>query len=136
MSDLSETFFTRVGCMDGRVQVPLRIYGQEKFDAEFPDTITDPGSVGLLANNPSEELLSRLKSELSISISKHNSKEILVSGHQECAANPVDDQTHRNEVKKSVKIIKNLIDSKIPVVGVFVKRSLANPRIWEVEKLS
>ena len=135
MINLNETFFTRVGCMDGRVQIPLRIYGQQKFDAEYPDTITEAGNVGILAHDPTSEFLDNLKIKLDVSIDIHRSKGVLVHGHQECAANPVDDDTHKEDVRKSVELIKQLINNKIPVVGVFVKRSALDPRIWEVEEL-
>lgn len=135
MSHIDETFFTRVGCMDGRVQIPLRIFGQEKFDAEYPDTITEAGKVGILAHNPSAEFLAQLKNKLDISIDKHNSKGVVVHGHQECAGNPVDDNIHREDVRKSVQVIKQMINNKVPVLGVFVKRSEQNPKEWVVEEL-
>lgn len=135
MSDLGETFFTRVGCMDGRVQIPLRIYGQQKFGAEYPDTITEAGKVGILAHNPTPEFLANLKTKLDISINNHHSKGILVHGHQECAGNPVDDITHKDDVRKSVEVIKQLINNRVAVVGVFVKRSISDPKIWEVEEV-
>jgi hypothetical protein len=121
--------------MDGRVQIPLRIYGQQKFGAEYPDTITEAGNVGILAHNPTPEFLSNLKAKLDISVNNHHSKGILVHGHQECAGNPVDDITHIEDVNKSVELIKQFIDNKVPVIGVFVKRSALNPKVWEVEEL-
>lgn len=135
MSQIDETFFTRVGCMDGRVQIPLRIYGQQKFGAEYPDTITEAGLVGLLANKPSPQLLESIKNKVLISIENHKSKGILVYGHQECAALDAVDDTHREDIKESVRVIKNLINDKVSVVGVFVKRSSENPKEWIVEKL-
>jgi carbonic anhydrase len=133
--DIKETFFTRVGCMDGRVQSPLRAFGQKKFDAEFPDTITGAGEVGILAHHPNPEELERLQHELKISIERHDSKGILVHGHQECAGNPVDDKIHMDDVKKSVEIIKKLINNSVPVIAVFVIRSKENPRVWEVVEI-
>ena len=136
MTDFEETFFTRVGCMDGRIQIPLRVFGQKKFHAQYPDSITDPGTVGMLVSDPPQELLDRLKTELNISLQKHKSKGILVSGHQECAANQVDDSTHKEEIKKSVEIVKDLVGGLVSVIGVFVKRSEQDPKIWEVEELN
>ncbi len=46
MSQTDETFFTVVGCMDGRVQSVMAQFGSKKFNADFPDTITDAGIVG------------------------------------------------------------------------------------------
>lgn len=135
MLNIDETFFTRVGCMDGRVQIPLRIYGQEKFGAEYPDTITEAGAVRILAHDPPPKFLIALKKKLDISIDKHHSKGILVHGHAECAGNPVEDEIHKDDVRKSVGIIKQLLTFSIPVVGVFVKRSAQNADAWEVEEV-
>ena len=122
MTKQGETFFTRVGCMDGRVQVPTRIFGEQKFHAKYPDTITDPGEVGILAHFLSPEVLDRIKKELVISIEKHHSKGVLVHGHQDCAGNPVDDATQIADIKKNVEIVKGLVQNAVPVIGVFVKR--------------
>lgn len=118
--------------MDGRVQMPLRIYGQKKTGAQYPDTISDPGAAGIMAGNPSEEFLRRLKSELDISLIKHNSKGIIVHGHQDCAGHPVDNETHKKDVVKSVEVIKRLTEHKVPVYGVFVRKENGD---WIVEEL-
>lgn len=135
MSQFEETFFTRLGCMDGRIQQTIRLFGQKKFHAEYPDTITGPGEVGLLAQDPSDGILFQLKQELSVSLDNHHSKGIIVHGHQECAGNPVDDKTHIEQIKKSVEVIHNLIHGKVPVVGVFVKRSPKDSSEWIVEEI-
>lgn len=131
MTKAEETFFTRVGCMDGRVQVPTRIFGEQKFHAKYPDTITDPGEVGILARNLSQEVLSRIKKELDISLEKHHSKGIVVHGHEDCTGNPVDDLIQIADIKKSVEVIKELVKNKVPVVGVFVKRNRQGEWITE-----
>ena len=124
MSQAGESFFTVVGCMDGRVQWPVAKFGEEKFDAKFPDTITEAGIVGLIANSPADgpdsKFVENLKFKLLVSIEKHHSKGVVVNGHQECAGNPVSDEQHKEDVKKSVEFVKNLIEDKVPVIGVFV----------------
>lgn len=132
MSRAGETFFTVVGCMDGRVQDVMAKFGQDKFQALFPDTITEAGIVGLIANNPSQEFLDSLKFKLTVSIDKHHSKGILVDGHQECAGNPVDDARHKEDIKKSVEVVRQLIEDKVPVIGVFVVRGDSG---WKAEEL-
>lgn len=128
-----ETFFTTVGCMDGRIQDPVSDFGRKKFSAEFADTITEAGLVGLLSTNPAQTLLDSIKNKLDISIEKHHSKGILVHGHQNCAGNPVPDEKHIEDVRKSVDEIRSLIKNKITVVGVFVKQSSSDPKVWEVQ---
>lgn len=131
MSHTEETFFTSVGCMDGRVQDPIASYGIEKFNALFGDTITEAGLVGLLSNNPSSELLESIKKKVLISVQKHHSKGIVVHGHQECAGNPVEDQVHKENVLKAAGVIQSMAPS-LEVKPVFVVRSDSG---WEVQEL-
>ena len=136
--DGGQAFFTSVGCMDGRVQDVVAEFGRQKFGAEFPDTITEAGLVGKLSQEPLDQsLLDSLKFKiLDVSIGKHHSKGIIVHGHQECAASDaVDDERHKEDIRKSVQKIKSLINSSVPVVGVFVKRSLDNVQRWEIEEV-
>ena len=143
MSQVGESFFTTIGCMDGRVQRPVSEYGRQKFGAQFADTITEAGLVGLLskidltASNAadSELLLSSIKNKINISIEKHHSKGIVVHGHSECAGNPVDDEKHKDDVRHSVEVVKSLVSSAIPVTGIFVKRFPKDPTNWLVEEL-
>jgi len=131
MSDLSETFFTSVGCMDGRVQEPIAEYGKKKYGVLFPDTITEAGLVGLLANNPSRELLESVKKKVLISVEKHHSKGIIVHGHQECAGNPVEDELHKENTLQAVRVIREMAPS-LEVKPVFVVKENGS---WIVEEL-
>src|SRR3990167_10697322 len=132
MSEANEIFFTVVGCMDGRVQSPVVEFGRAKFGADYPDTITEAGIVGLISNNPNSAFVENLKLKLIISIEKHHSKGIVVDGHKECAGNPVSDEKHREDIRKSVELIRILIDSKVPVTGAFVIRE---GNVWKAEEI-
>lgn len=132
MSDLGETFFTSVGCMDGRVQKPVTEYGQGKYHVLFADTITEAGLVGLLSNNPSQELLDSIKQKVLISVEKHHSKGIIVHGHQNCAGNPVEDSQHKEETKKAAAVIKSFVPQDLEVKPVFVVK---NENGWTVEEI-
>ena len=136
MSKIGETFFTTVGCMDGRAQEVVAEFGRRRFGALFPDTITEAGLVGSLAkDSPDQSLIDSIKNKLNISLEKHHSKGVIVQGHQECAGNPVEDEKHKDDIRKSVQLIKSLINSSIPVMGVFVKRPSQHPSKWEIEEV-
>ncbi len=136
MLQVGETFFITVGCMDGRVQKPVAEFGQEKFGAKFADIITEAGLVGVLSKqNVDNNLIKSLKKKILISLEKHHSKGIIVHGHQECAGNPVEDGKHKDDIRKSVQQIKSLINSSVPVFGVFVKRSSGESSKWEIEEV-
>jgi len=134
MSKADETFFTTVGCMDGRVQKVVAEFGRRRFGAQYPDTITEAGLVGKLTKDSLDQaLIDSIKNKLNISLQKHHSKGIIVHGHQECAGNPVEDKRHKENIRRSVERIKSLINSSVSVVGVFVKRSQKDPQNWETE---
>lgn len=135
MSKLDETFFTTVGCMDGRVHGVVAEFGRKKFGAQYPDAITEAGLVGQLSNNPPQSLLDSINQKLLISLEKHHSKGIVVHGHQGCAGNPVGDEKHKDDIRKSIQKIKSLVNSSVPVVGVFVKRSSKDASRWEIERV-
>ena len=131
MSNVGETFFTSVGCMDGRVQDPIAKFGRQKFGVLFADTITEAGLVGKLTSADGE-LFNSIKEKILISLEKHHSKGIIVHGHQECAASDaVDDEKHKTDILNAINIIKTI--ANVPVIPVFVKREGEN---WVVEELS
>ena len=131
MSQAGETFFTSVGCMEGRIQAVIAKYGQQKFDAKYPDTITEAGLVGLLSNDPSQELLDSIRKKVLVSVEKHHSKGIIVHGHQECAALDAVDNIHKQNILKAAEIIRSMAPNLI-VKPAFVVRGNSG---WEVEEL-
>ena len=133
MSQDGETFFTVVGCMDGRVQSVVAAFGSKKYGAKFPDTITDAGIVAKISKNPDPKYCVDLQRKLLVSIDKHNSKGIVVDGHQECAGNPVEDGVHVQDIQNAVEFIKVITSNRVPVIGVFVKR---DSKAWIVEEIS
>jgi hypothetical protein len=138
MSHEGETFFTAVGCMDGRVQDTIAQYGKQKFNVKYPDTITEAGIVGQLAAEvPDEKLLESVRFKVAdVSIGKHHSKGVVVHGHQECAGNPVEDELHKQQVIKTSEVVKGMLsEPKPPVIPVFVRRGVAPEPDWVVEEL-
>lgn len=139
MSQAGETFFTSVGCMDGRVQDAVAGFGRKKFNVLFADTITEAGLVGFLSQeNIDQNLLESIKQKIQISLEKHHSKGIVVHGHQECAGNPVDDEKHKEDIRRSVEVIKSFVNS-VPVYGIFIKSPSASSGFaktgWAVEEI-
>lgn len=136
MAYLNETFFTDVGCMDGRVQEVIARFGREKFGALYPDTITEAGIVGLLGRETVDEILreSLEFKVVAVSVGKHHSRGIVVHGHAECAGNPVSDDLQKDDIRQAVKVIQGMVGS-LPVVGAFVHRSETDPSEWIVEEI-
>ncbi len=133
MSQADESFFTVIGCMDGRVQEATTTFGKEKFKAKYPDKISDAGFVKMIAQNQDPEYFDDLKEKLLLSINVHGSKGIIVDGHQDCAGNPTDDATHKKDIQRAVEFIKEFTSNKVPVIGVFVKKDKGE---WAPEELA
>ncbi|MBP6913469.1 MAG: hypothetical protein KBC00_02575 [Candidatus Levybacteria bacterium] len=125
---IGETFFTSVGCMDGRVQKAVGEYASLLFGAEYPDTITRAGLDGAFAKEDIDpEVYEAIKAMIFVSVDKHSSYGIIVHGHEECAGNPVAHDQHKKDIKKSVETIKKMVTGRnIEVRGVYVR---LNPRI-------
>jgi carbonic anhydrase len=109
-------FATSVSCMDGRIQIPLTIWIKENFSVDYVDTITEPGIDKQVADNTD---LESIKTKVGISINKHESELIIVSGHYDCAGNPVSNEEHITQIKKGIEVISSW-NLGVKVVGVWV----------------
>ena len=74
--------------MDDRVQLPVIKYLQKRFDAEFVDSITEPGPNFILSEQRDSVSIQSILERLRISIERHKSIGIAVVGHHDCAGNP------------------------------------------------
>ena len=110
-------FATSVSCMDGRIQIPLNKWIKENYSADFVDTITEPGVDKNLL-----EVIESIKTKVGISINAHKSELVVVSGHYDCAANPVSDEEHIEQIKNAVEIISSW-NLNAKVIGVWVDDS-------------
>lgn len=120
------TFATSVSCMDGRIQIPISNWIKENYSVDFVDTITEPGVDKVIANNSD---LESIKTKIGISINAHKSKLVVVSGHYDCAANPVSDEDHIALIKKDIEVISSW-NLGVDILGVWVDGS------WKVNLIS
>ena len=112
-------FATSVTCMDGRIQLPLAKWIKENYSVDYVDAITEPGVDKKVAENSD---LESIKHKIGISINAHKSELIVVSGHYDCAGNPVSDDEHIAQIKKGVEVISSWnLNAKI--IGVWVDNS-------------
>lgn len=118
-------FATSVSCMDGRIQIPLNVWIKENYSVDYVDTITEPGDDKTIAD---DSILESIKTKINISINAHKSKLIVLSGHYDCAANPVSNEEHVEMIKKGVEIISSL-NLGVKVIGVWVDD------LWNVNPL-
>ncbi|MBT8173516.1 MAG: hypothetical protein KJN83_05620 [Nitrosopumilus sp.] len=112
-------FATSVTCMDGRIQLPLAKWIKENYSVDYVDAITEPGVDKKVAENSD---LESIKTKIGISINAHKSELIVVSGHYDCAGNPVSDDEHIAQIKKGVEVISSW-NLNAKVIGVWVDNS-------------
>ncbi len=118
-------FGTSISCMDGRIQIPINNWIKKNYSIDYVDTITEPG----VEKKISESInIDQIKSKAEISIFKHNSGLVVVSGHHDCAGNPVSKEEHVEQIKNSINIIKSW-NFPIDVLGVWVNDQ------WEIEQV-
>lgn len=120
-------FAASINCIDGRVQEPVSQWIRENHGIEFVDVISEPGC-DLALSEPSDAE-DGMRAKVQISVSAHGTKLVFVSGHHECAANPVSREEHIAHVKKAVERVAawNL---PVRVIGLWVNDS------WGVEQVT
>ena len=118
-----DTRATCLNCMDGRVQLPVLHWIKENYPVDFVDVITEAGMDGVLSKQHDiEEILRSIK----ISVNVNQSTRLFVVGHHDCRGNPVDANTHREQIIGAVTRLKTHWPGQ-ETVGLWV-----NPQ-WQVE---
>lgn len=123
---MESKFATCLNCIDGRVQIPVINWITNNYEIDYVDMVTEEGMDGLLADNSFNPV--HILRKLAISIGNHDSNTIFIVGHDDCAANPVDEDMHKDQIKKAVQRIKNYTLSS-EIIGLWVSKYL------EVEKI-
>jgi len=123
---MESKFATCLNCIDGRVQIPVINWITNNYEIDYVDMVTEAGMDGLLADNSFNP--AHILRKLAISIGNHDSNNIFIVGHYDCAANPVDEDVHKEQIKKAVQRIKNYTRSS-EITGLWVSE------YFEVEKI-
>lgn len=108
------SFATVVSCMDGRVQETVLRKVKELTNATYVDNITYAGPDGALVNG-GENVDDHFRRHIGISVSKHGSANVYIFGHDDCAGNPVDRESHQVHEKLAAEKIRGWF----PEVKVF-----------------
>ncbi|MEK0339199.1 MAG: hypothetical protein QQN46_03105 [Nitrosopumilus sp.] len=119
-------FATSISCMDGRIQIPVNTWIKKNYLVDFVDTITAPGVEKKISESTNVE---QIKSMIEISIYKHKSSVIVISGHHDCAGNPVSKEEQVSQISKGIQNIKSW-NYDAQVIGIWINEN------WEVEKVS
>ena len=122
-------FCTVINCMDGRVQLPVINYLKERFNAEYVDSITAAGPNKLLSESKNSEGLETILKHLEISIEKHHSEGIAITGHYDCAGNPAEKEEQIRHIKQSIKFLLDLYPDN-SIIGLWIDSS------WQVQEIT
>jgi hypothetical protein len=124
----TDKFVTAINCIDGRAHYPVRNWLTATFDAEFVDRITEPGADKALAHGPAD-VIESIRQKVLISVNAHNSQTVTLVGHHDCAANPVSEAQHKQDIRDAVAIVESWA-LPVQVVGLWVNSE------WQVELVS
>jgi len=112
-------FCASINCIDGRIQRPIQDYLKKNYNIVYVDTITEAGPCRILAENKDSTAVNSIIGRVTISVSKHGSKLIAVSGHYDCAGNPCDEGAQKKQIRKSMEFLKRSYPG-IEVIGLWV----------------
>jgi hypothetical protein len=124
--ETSGKFATCLNCIDGRVQFPVLNWIKDNYQIPFVDMITEPGIVNIFSEEPNHDECSLFESileKVKISLNIHDSNIIFLVGHDDCAGNPESPQVQENQIKESVRILKDIVNEINPsckVIGLWV----------------
>ena len=113
------SFCTAINCMDGRAQIPVIEFLQQRFGVDYVDSITEPGPNKILADQTDSHLLGSIFNRLQISLEKHHSVGLAVVGHAECAGNPVPEQEQTAHTLKAVEYLQDKYEG-LEIIGLWV----------------
>lgn len=113
-----ETFAALINCMDGRVQSPISDWLKTHTGVQYVDRITEPGPDKVLASGQKEKI-EIIKQKVLLSMHAHGSKIIAVSGHHDCAGDPVSDAQHHTHIRKAVREIASW-NLNTRIIGLWV----------------
>lgn len=121
-------FCTALNCMDGRVQLPVIIYLQKRFNVEYVDSITEAGPNLILAEQKNDIQIKAILDKLDISINQHKSIAVAVVCHHDCAGNPSSYDNQMVQLQKAIKFLRQQYNG-IEIIGLWVDKN------WKVHEV-
>jgi hypothetical protein len=121
------SFCTAISCIDGRIQLPVIAYLQNRFGVDYVDNVTEAGPVGILSGSyESTDAVSIFK-RIEVSVQAHASLGIAIVAHHDCAGNSISDSEQIQQIYKCLKILSNQF-SQLEVIGLWLDES------WKVHE--
>ena len=121
-------FCTSVSCIDGRIQEAIQTHLKTKHGFKFVNTITEPGVCRILSEKSPKRVVQSIISKIELSIEAHRSRTIVISGHHDCVANPVDKNAQVSQLHRSKELLANSFPSQ-SILTIYINEN------WEAEDL-
>jgi hypothetical protein len=96
------SFSTVISCLDGRIQLPVINYLQERFNTEYIDNITEAGPVGIIQGGGESPEFRSILQRVWLSIQAHGSRQLAIVALHDCAGNPRPDSEQISGVENSL----------------------------------
>ncbi len=123
-----EKFASAINCIDGRAQIPVINWIKKHYGVDHVDIITNAGPEKLLAEGKDRAGIDSIRMCLNVSITRHNSKLVVIAAHHNCAGNPAGKKIQLQQIRVAIKTIQSW-HFDIAVVGLWVDEK------WEAQEV-
>ncbi len=113
------SFCTAVNCIDGRVQLPVIRYLQQRFGVLYVDLVTEPGPARSLTGSADAEIKTSILRRVATSIDAHGSGLIAVAAHADCAGNPAGREARWRQITESAGVLAERFPA-VSILGLWV----------------
>lgn len=113
--------------MDGRTQLPVIEWMKREFGVDYVDSITVPGPVRILSEDPDSSPARAMMGRLGLSEERHGSRVVAVVAHHDCAGNPKSKEEQMLQLISALETVRNWGFS-VEVIGLWVDEN------WRVHR--
>ena len=113
------SFCTAINCIDGRVQMPVIRYLQDRLGVLYVDAVSEAGPARVLSPPADSEEKTSILRRVGISAAAHESRVIAVVAHADCAGNPASEERQLREIALSVEGVAERFPESL-VLGLWV----------------
>jgi hypothetical protein len=111
-------FATAITCIDGRAHGPVTEWARDHLAVDYVDLVTEPGAPLAVATGGLAALAAVLD-KVRISTDAHAATALVVSGHADCAADPVTPTRHRAHIRAAIRRLRAALPGTL-LIGVWV----------------
>ena len=108
--------------------MPVIEYLQQRFDAAYVDSITEPGPNRILAERENDAQVQLVLAKLKISIEKHDSAGVAVVGHYDCAENQALRADQVVHIRQACQFLRQQFEN-VEIIGLWVDEN------WDVHEV-